>query len=165
MAGIVFVYTPETVAVTLTRIVHVEPAGMVAFVSVNVDPPLLALNAAELPQFNRDGETGFARTTFAGKLSVSDARVIAVSRSVLRIRMVSWLVCPTRIVFGEKPLLKVGEITTSTCRVALAGDVLVTVPPSPLEDSAPCGIVLIRFPIAVEVTSTPTVQEPGFDPT
>lgn len=72
-AGIVFVYTPDTVDVTLTRIVQVEFAGMEAFVSVIVDPPLVALNVAELPQLDRDGETGLASTTFAGNESVSDA--------------------------------------------------------------------------------------------
>lgn len=161
MAGIVFVYSPETVEVTLTRIVHVEPAAMEALFRVTVEPPLLALTVAELPQFNKEGETGLARITFAGRLSVSDVWVSAVSRSLFRIRIVSWLVCPTKIVFGEKLLLNVGALTRSTCRVALEGEVLVTVPPSPLEESAPGGIVLIKFPIVVEVTSIPTVQEPG----
>ena len=89
LAEIVFVYTPETVAVTLTRIVHTEPAGIVAFVNVNAESPLVPLTDAELPQFDRDGDTGFARMTFAGRLSVSDAWVIAVPRSVLRTRIVS----------------------------------------------------------------------------
>ena len=35
---------------------------------------------------------------------------------------------------------------------------------APLELSAPAGIVLIRFPGVVEVTSTPTVHEPGVAP-
>lgn len=34
-------------------------------------------------------------------------------------------------------------------------------PPSPREDNAPAGIVLIKFPVVVEVTSTETVHEPG----
>ena len=109
LPGIVLVYTPDTVEVTLTRIVHVEPAGIVALVNMTVEPPLLALTVAELPQFDNDDETGFARTTSAGRESVSDDCVNALSRSLLRIRMVSWLVCPTRIVFGEKLLLNVGD--------------------------------------------------------
>ena len=41
---------------------------------------------------------------------------------------------------------------------------MVTVSPLPLDDSAFLGIVLIKFPIVVDVTSMPTVQDPGVGP-
>lgn len=153
------------VDVTLTRIVHVEFAGIVELLNVNVVSPLVAAIVAELPQFDNEGETGFDKTRLAGNESVRDACVSAVSRSLLRIRRINWLVCPTRIVFGEKLLLNVGGWSRSTCSVALAGVVFVTVPPFPLEDSAPSGIVLIKFPVVVDETLTETVHEPGVSPT
>lgn len=85
----VLVYKPETVDVTFTRIVQVEFAAIVALLNVTVEPPLLPVTVAELPQFDVDAETGLARTTFAGSESVSDACVSAEVRSLLRIRIVS----------------------------------------------------------------------------
>jgi hypothetical protein len=51
-----------------------------------------------------------------------------------------------------------------TFNVALAGLVLEIVTPAPMEINAPAGIVLIRFPLVVEVTLTETVHEPGVIP-
>ena len=51
-----------------------------------------------------------------------------------------------------------------TCKVALAGVVLLIVSPPPMDVNAPTGIVLIRFPGVDDVTSTATVHEPGVDP-
>ena len=65
------------------------------------------------------------------------------------------------MVVGEKLLFNVGDWIISTCKVALAGVVLVMVLPPPEEVSAPAGIVLIRFPGIVEVTSTDTLHPPG----
>jgi len=41
---------------------------------------------------------------------------------------------------------------------------LVIVPPPPEADNSPAGIVLMRFPTAVEVTLIVTVHDPGVDP-
>ena len=79
--------------------------------------------------------------------------------------IVSWLVSPMRIVVGAKRLLKEGACTVLTFKVALAGVVFVIEFPAPVELSAPAGIVLIRFPGVVEVTSTAIVQDPGVVPT
>lgn len=144
---------------------QVEFAGIVELLNVIVELPLVAVIVAELPQLDSDGKTGLAKTRFAGKVSVRDACARAVLRSLFLIRMASVLVCPTKMVFGEKLLLTVGEWSKSTCSVALAGVVLVTVPPSPLEDNTPAGMVLIRFPVVVDVTLIDTVQEPGVSPT
>src|SRR5689334_4789002 len=65
------------------------------------------------------------------------------------------------MVSGAKLLFKVGAWITPTRNVALAGVVLVIVLPAPEEVSPPAGIVLIRFPGVVEVTSTETLHEPG----
>ncbi len=65
-AGMLLVYVPDTVEVTLTRMVQVEFTGMVALLSVTDDAPLTAVTRAELPQFIKDGEAGFARITLAG---------------------------------------------------------------------------------------------------
>lgn len=65
------------------------------------------------------------------------------------------------MVLAAKLLFKVGAWMELTRKVALAGVVLVMVPPSPDDVSAPAGIVLIKFPGVVEVTSTDTVHEPG----
>ena len=48
-----------------------------------------------------------------------------------------------------------------TFKVALAGVVLVMVVPPPVEESSPAGILLMRFPGVVEVTSIDTVHDPG----
>ena len=79
-------------------------------------------------------------------------------------RIVNRLICPIEVVVGEKLLSNVGGCILPTCNVALAGVVLVIVPPLPVEVNAPAGIVLIRFPDVVEVTSTETVHEPGVVP-
>src|SRR5215207_4446760 len=68
------------------------------------------------------------------------------------------------MVLGEKLLLNVGARMISICSVALAGVVLVILPPSPEEANAPAGIVLIRLPGVVDVTSIDTVHEPGTGP-
>ena len=52
-----------------------------------------------------------------------------------------------------------------TVNVALAGVVLVIETPPPVELNSFAGIVLIRLPIVVEVTSIPTVHSPGVVPT
>ena len=58
----------------------------------------------------------------------------------------------------------VGGRTPTTFKVALAGDVLVMVSPSPVEVNAPAGSMLIRFPGVFDVTSTATVHDPGVIP-
>ena len=52
-----------------------------------------------------------------------------------------------------------------TFKVALAGVVLLIVVPPPVEDNSPAGIVLMRLPGVVEVTSIDTVHDPGVAPT
>ena len=138
-----------------------EFAGMSELLKVTDELPLTAANEAELPQFDNAEATGLASTRLAGNASVSAACVSAVVRSLFLMRIVNWLVCPIKMVLGEKRLFNVGARMTLTCNVALAGVVLVIVPPAPEEVSAPAGIVLIRFPDVVEVTSTETVHEPG----
>ena len=61
--------------VTLTVTVQVELGAMVALVSATDVPPLTALTVAEEPHPVRIGDTGFARKTSAGRLSVSEAWV------------------------------------------------------------------------------------------
>ena len=68
------------------------------------------------------------------------------------------------MVLGEKLLFKVGDRMMLTRKVVLAGVLLVIVSPPPEEVSAPAGIVLIRFPGVVEVTSTDTLHAPGVTP-
>lgn len=68
------------------------------------------------------------------------------------------------MVLGAKLLFNAGDWMELTRNVALAGVVLVMMPPAPEEVSAPAGIVLIRFPGVVEVTFTDTEQEPGVTP-
>lgn len=68
------------------------------------------------------------------------------------------------MVLGAKLLFNAGDWMELTRKVALAGVVLVMMPPAPEEVSAPAGIVLIRFPGVVEVTFTDTVHEPGVTP-
>ena len=48
--------------------------------------------------------------------------------------------------------------------MALAGVVFVMFTPPPVEVNAPAGIVLIRFPVVVEVTLIDTVHDPGVTP-
>lgn len=149
---------------TFTRIVQVEFGAMVALFSVTVVPPLTALKEAA-PQPVKVGETGLARKTLAGRLSVREAWVRATLKSVFVITIDNWLVCPTHTVFGEKLLLTVGVPGESMRSVALAGVVFVIVTPPPsVAVNAPAGIVLMRFPNVVEVTSIVTVHDPGVAP-
>ena len=141
--------------------IHVEFDGMTELLKVTDEPPLTAAKEAELPQFDNAEATGLASTRLAGNASVSAACVSAIVRSLFLMRIVNWLVCPINMVLGEKLLFNVGDRMMFTRKVALAGVVLVIVPPAPEEVSAPAGIVLIRFPGVVEVTSTDTLHEPG----
>lgn len=63
-------------------------------------------------------------------------------------------------------MLREGACTEPTRRVALAGVVLVILinPVGSVEDNPPAGIVLMRLPGVVEVTSIATVHEPGVTP-
>ena len=78
--------------------------------------------------------------------------------------IVNWLVCPTHIVLGVKVFPIVGGRREATCNVALAGVVFVIVPPPPVPVSPPAGMVLIKFPETMDVTSRETVQDPGVIP-
>ena len=53
--------------------VQVEFGAIVPLFKVTEVPPLAAVSEAELPHPVNVGETGLARKTFAGKLSVRDA--------------------------------------------------------------------------------------------
>ena len=57
----------------MTVMVQVVPDGMLPLLRVTVVPPLGAVTEAEPPQPVNVGETGFARKTLAGKLSVMEA--------------------------------------------------------------------------------------------
>lgn len=135
--------------------------------SVNEVPPGVAFRVAEDPQFDNEfaGNGGFAITTLAGKLSVRDAPVKSPLGELLLIVTLNTLVSPTKIVFGEKDLFTEGGLTPRTVNVALAGVVLVIETPPPVELNSLAGIVLIRLPRVVEVTSIPTVHSPGVMPT
>ena len=61
--------------VTFTRMVQVELGAMVPLFSVTDVPPLTAVTDAEAPQPVSEGETGLARKTLAGRVSVSEACV------------------------------------------------------------------------------------------
>ena len=149
----------------MTMIVQVEFGAMVPLFRVTDVPPLTAVSEAEAPHPVNVGETGLARKTFAGKLSVRDACVRLLPGSLFLITMESRLTSPAQIVPGLKLLLTEGGRVPLTCKVALAGLVLVTGMPSPVEVSAPAGMVLIRFPGVVEVILMDTVHEPGVAPT
>jgi hypothetical protein len=151
--------------VTLTVIVQVELGVIVPLFSDNDVPRLTAVNVADPPHPVNIGETGLARKTSAGRLSVSETCVNVVLGSLFLITMESWLVPPIQIVPGLKLLLTEGIGLPATFKVALAGLVLVMLAPSPVEVSAPAGMVLIRFPAVVEVTLMETVHEPGVIPT
>jgi hypothetical protein len=92
------------VDVTFTVIEQTEFGAMVALFNAIVPVPLTAVSEAETPQLVRFAETGFARTTFAGKLSVRDVCVNGLLGSVFVIEIVNRLVSPTQIVFGVKDL-------------------------------------------------------------
>ena len=81
---------------------------MVALFRVTDVPPLTALKEAEAPQPLKLGETGLARKTFAGRVSVREACVRVVLKSLFAITMDSWLVWPAQIVLGLKLLATVG---------------------------------------------------------
>jgi len=144
--------------------VQVELGAIVPLFKVTEVPPLTAVSEAEAPHPLNEGDTGFARKTFAGRLSVNEACVNVVLESLLLITMDSWLISPAHIVLELKLLRTEGGRRPPTCKVALAGLVLVMLPPPPEADNSPAGIVLMRFPTAAEVTLMVTVHEPGVDP-
>jgi hypothetical protein len=78
--------------------------------------------------------------------------------------MESRLISPAHIVLELKLLFTVGGGTPTTFRVALAGEVLVMMSPSPMEVNASAGSVLMRFPGVFDVTSIATVHDPGVTP-
>ena len=132
----------------------------VALLSPTVLVPETAAKDAPAPQFVRFGETGLARTTLVGRVSVYEVWVRSVFVSLLLTVIVSVLVCPTQTVLGLKPFVMDGGVTAITVIVALAGVVLVidTIVPSSLPDAERlfAEIVLIKFPETVEVTLTST---------
>jgi hypothetical protein len=150
--------------VTLTVIVQVELGAIAPLFSDTDVPPLTAINEAESPHPVNVGETGFARKTSVGRLSVSETWVKVVLGSLFLIKMESWLFPPIQIVPGLKLLLIEGIGLPATFKVALAGLVLVMLVPSPVEVNALAGMVLIRFPAVVEVTLIETVHDPGVIP-
>jgi hypothetical protein len=123
---------------------------MVALFRVTEVSPLIGgfppepVREAEPPQAVRVGEGGLARTILAGRLSVREVWVRTAAASLFLTGIVSTLVCPTQIVLGAKVLLKEGGWTALTCRVALAGVVLLTgiVPVGSVACSMAVGIVL-----------------------
>lgn len=129
-------------------------------VKVIVLVPAVAANEAEPPQLVNVGETGLARTTLAGRVSVNEVPVRFVFVSLLLIVMVSVLTSPIDIVLGANPLLNEGGVTAVTINVALAGEsleIVTVVPPSlPVDTKLLAGMVLIRLPIVVDVTFTST---------
>lgn len=145
--------------------VQVEAGAIVPLLNVNVVPPLTANNVAEGPQPDNEGETGSARNTLVGRLSVSEAWVRLVLSMLFLITTDRRLVAPAHIVLGLKLLLMVGIVLPVTFSVALAGLVLLIVVPPPVELSAPTGMVLIKLPVVKEVRLTSTVQDPAVDPT
>ena len=148
----------------MTVIVQVELGTIVPLFSDTDVPPLTAASEAEVPHPVNVGETGLARITSAGRLSVSETWVKVVLGSLFLITMESWLVPPAQIVPGLKLLLTEGIGLPPTFKVALAGLVLVMLELSPVEVNAPAGMVLIRFPAVLEVTLSETVHEPGVIP-
>lgn len=148
----------------MTVIVQADPGAIVPLFSDTDVPRLTAVNVAESPHPVNTGETGLARKTSAGRLSVSATCVSVVLGSLFLITMESWLVPPIQIVPGLKLLLTEGIGLAATFKVALAGLVLVMLEPSPVEVRAPAGMVLIRFPVIVEVTLIDTVHDPGVIP-
>lgn len=173
MAGIVLVYVPGVDDVTLTLIVQVPLAAIVALFNVRdvfplaIAPPPGPVREAEAPQVVRMGDGGFAITMLVGKLSVSEVCVSEVEVSLFLTVIVSTLDCPTQMVLGAKLLLNEGGWTLFTCNVALAGVVFVTamVPVGSVDFNVLVGILLMWFPAIVEVTFTVTVQDPGVVPT
>jgi len=99
-------------------------------------PPLAAVSKAEFPQPVRVGETGFARKTLAGSVSVREACVRVVLGRGFRIVIVNRLVPPAQMVPGLKLLLTDGVGIPVTFKVALAGLVLEIFVPPPVELNA-----------------------------
>jgi hypothetical protein len=126
-------------------------------------PPLAAVTEAEPPHPVKVGETGLARKTLAGRLSVREAWVRVVFAPLVMV-MDNRLVPPAQILLGLKLLLTEGSPLAVTFKVALAGLVLLMDVPPPVECKAPIGIVLILVPGVVAVTLTDTVHDPGVVP-
>ena len=168
LGGMLFSYEPVLVEVTFTWITQFRLEATVALFNVIDVPPGFAINVAEGPQFSSafTGVAGSAIKTPDGNWSVRDAPVRGAAGLVLLILIVSTLVSPTNTVFGENDLLIEGEAMPIMVRVALDGLVFVieTTPPEfncPVERNSLAGIVLIRLPTVVDVTSMETVQSPG----
>jgi len=143
---------------------QVELGAIVLLFRVNDVSPLTAVSEAEAPQPVNVAETGSARKTFVGRVSVSEACVRLVVVRLFLITTVSRLVAPAQIMFGLKLLLTEGVGVPVTFRVALAGLVLLIFVPPPVALRAPIGIVLIKLPAVNEVTLIDTVQDPAVDP-
>jgi len=77
------------VEVTFTVIVQVELGAIEPLFRVTEVPPLVAASEAETPHPLIDEETGFARKTSAGRLSVMDAWVRVMFGSLFLMTMVS----------------------------------------------------------------------------
>jgi hypothetical protein len=166
LAGMVLTYSPGVVEVTLTRITQFGLGATVALFRVTEVPPGLAVRDAEGPQSCKAfaGSGGSAITTFAGKLSVRVVPVRGSTGLLLLIVIVRTLTSPTHIVLGENDLFMEGGGTEITVKVALAGVVFVIETPPPVELNSSAGMVLIRLPTVLEVTSIATVHSPGFVP-
>jgi hypothetical protein len=145
-------------------IIHEELGVIVPLVRVIVVPPLTAVREAEAPHPDKFGETGLARKTPAGRVSVNETWVKLLPGSLFAIIIESWLVCPARIVPGLKLLVMLGAGLPETFNVALAGVVFVMLTPPPVELNAPAGMVLMRLPVVVAVILIDTVHEPGVGP-
>ena len=88
----------------MTVIVHVEFGVIVPLFKVTDVPPLVPVSEAEAPQPLNVGETGLARKTLAGRLSVNEACVKVVLGSLLLMTMDSRLISPAQIVLELKLL-------------------------------------------------------------
>lgn len=75
--------------VTFTRMVQVEFARITELLNITDEPPLTAVNEAELPQFENEESTGLASTSWGGNESVSVTCVSALSRSLFLIRILN----------------------------------------------------------------------------
>jgi len=93
---------------TFTVIVQIESGKIVLLLKVNEVPPGTAARVAEPPQPVKVDNTGLARKTLAGRLSVSEACVRVMFGSLLFTTIVNWLVPPVKILLGLKLLPIVG---------------------------------------------------------
>lgn len=75
LAGILFVYGPCVLEVTLTVIMQDELGAIVPLLKVTDVPPLTAVTEGEGPHPDVEAFGGLARKTLAGRLSVSEAWV------------------------------------------------------------------------------------------